>query len=230
VTRATLLRSVLSVMAFLAALLALAIYSQARATTPGDIAAPFWIAVHGAIKDFTGLFIAIPGAWLAYCFSRRSAFLTILDGLWRNMVDAKGKCVRFGIDPTRDRLDAARTALSTTIDNMRSVYRNVGESETDVGTFPFEPLHDMRRTLELYARRFATAPADALPALQQEFRAMIGDSWHALRCRFLKEFGAPLPADPITTSGFKDPRRQRRGPVPPSTSEAWSQASSSTSQ
>jgi hypothetical protein len=229
-TRATLLRSVLSVMAFLAALLALAIYAQARAVAPGDPAAPFWIAVHGAIKDFTGLFIAIPGAWLAYCFSRRSAFLTILDGLWRDMVEAKGLCAAFGRDPTDDRLEAARAALSKVIDNMRSVYRNVAESGSSIGLFPFEPLHDMRRALEVYSRAIAGAGAADRATLQAEFDAVATDSWNALRSRFLKEFAAPVPSDPITTLGFHDPRRPRLGPPPPTTSKAILQASSSTSQ
>jgi len=229
-TRATLLRSVLSVIAFLAALLALAIYARARSVAPGDASAPFWIAVHGAIKDFTGLFIAIPGAWLAYCFSRRSAFLTILDGIWRNMVEAKGLCAAFGRDPTEERLEAARTALSKAIDNMRSVYRNVDESETSIGLFPFEPLHDMRRALDVYARAIARADPDERARLQAQFGALVTDSWNALRCRFLKEFGAPEASHPVTTQGFHDPRRPRLGPVPPTTSDAVLQASSSTSQ
>ena len=37
---------------------------------------------------------------------------------------------------------------SETIDNMRSVYQNVGETGDLIGLYPYAPLHDMRRALQ----------------------------------------------------------------------------------
>jgi hypothetical protein len=41
------------------------------------------------LKDFTGVFLAIAGTYLAYCFQKRQAFLTSLRELWHKCIEAK---------------------------------------------------------------------------------------------------------------------------------------------
>jgi hypothetical protein len=50
--------------------------------------------------------------------------------------------------PTTEQYIATFCKLSETIDNMRSVYQNVGETGDLIGLYPFAPLHDMRRALQ----------------------------------------------------------------------------------
>ena len=51
---------------------------------------------------------------------------------------------------------AAFYKVSETIDTMRIVYRNAGETGGLIGLYPFEPLHDMRRALQTLDPRLST--------------------------------------------------------------------------
>ncbi len=50
--------------------------------------------------------------------------------------------------PTADDYIAAYCRISETLDNMRIVYSNVGETDELIGLYPYAPLHDMRRALQ----------------------------------------------------------------------------------
>ena len=193
-TKAGLRRNVLLVMAGFAAVPALA------------IACRFYLhsqAAYDTIKDFSSLLIAVGAAYLAYCFQRRQAFLTSLRDLWKEMIEAKGELVGYTHDPEPDRVafTRAQRTLSRAIDAVRGVYRNVGETEGQVGLYPFEPLHDMRKTLD------GLGFHDPDPARREAARARIITSWNALRWAFLREFSTPEPPHPITAYGTVDPRR-----------------------
>lgn len=156
------------------------------------------------IKDFSPLLIAIGAAYLAYCFQRRQAFLVSLRDLWKEMVEAKGELVEYTHNPAPDQaaFNKAHRALSKSIDSVRGVYKNVGETEENIGLYPLEPLHDMRRVLD------ELGFANATPDKQCAARRQIIRSWNALRWAFLKEFSTPEPPHPITARGQSDPRHR----------------------
>jgi len=105
---------------------------------------------YGILKDFSGIFVAIAAAYLAYCFQRRQAFLASLRELWDKCIEAKAELIEYTHDPLPDRakFGNAHRALSEMIDMMRAVYCNVGETKTSIGLYPFEPLHDMKKALD----------------------------------------------------------------------------------
>jgi hypothetical protein len=164
---------------------------------------PACMKVYAFQRDFTSIFISLAAAYLSYCIQQRVAFLSSLRELWRQMIAAKNALVAFTHDPTptKQEFSDAIMELSLAIDQMRGVYRNVGESTAKLGQFPFEPLHDMRRTME------ALKWKEPSEARREHARAEIERAWNSLRWKFLHEVSAPFPDEPITVPGSSDPRR-----------------------
>ena len=162
-----------------------------------------WVEGYETIKDFSPILIAISAAYLAYCFQQRQAFLVSLRNLWKEMIEAKGALVQYTHNPNPDQraFGEAHRVLSSAIDSVRGVFRNVEETEAEIGLFPFEPLHDMRRALE------SLGFVDVSVGKQEIARKQIIRSWNALRWAFLKEFSTPETAHPITSRNASDPRR-----------------------
>jgi hypothetical protein len=211
-TRTVLIRWLTAATVLMLGVLAFAIFARIQggvdlpeAQRPASSRA--WAGAYGMLVSFSSIIIAVPGAWLAFCFNRRNAFLNVLSDVWKEMVEAKNQCVRYALEPSEIRYIEAWLALSSAIDGMRSVYRNVGESHTAIGAFPFEPLKDMMVTLEAAPARLAAATGDTR-ALRDVIREEMTDSWQALRAEFLRELGAPFPTHPITERGYRDPRRK----------------------
>jgi|1186.fasta_scaffold00496_4 hypothetical protein len=159
--------------------------------------------LYQTVKDFTGIFVAIAAAYLAYCFQRRQTFLASLRELWSKCIEAKADLIEYTHEPAPDRLKFGKVhrTLSTAIDMMRAVYCNVGETEASVGRYPFEPLHDMRRALD----ELGFEAADA--AEQRKTRQRIMAAWNAFRWSFLREFSIPKPTHYIASRDAADPRR-----------------------
>jgi hypothetical protein len=108
-------------------------------------------------------------------------------------------------NPTvEDYLKTARQ-LSETIDNMRIVYSNVGETEDCIGFYPYAPLHHMRVMMETLDPRMGT------PTPQQRFemRTQVWDAFNAIREHFLDEFDMNEPSRPILV--FQMKRRKKNG-------------------
>lgn len=110
------------------------------------------------------------------------------------------------VTPQAQDYNNAYRALSTVIDEMRGVYRNIGEDQQYVGTFPYEPLHDMRRAMEQLGNGKPTADR------RREAREKIDQAWDAMRYDFLSEFETPEPLRPISKRDSK--RIQRPGSKP----------------
>ena len=149
--------------------------------------------------------------FMANAFQRRDAFVDLLRALWSHLIVAKNdvtSLARFvtagGVEKNPEsfesRYEQVYASLSHVIDEMRGVYRNVGETDTDLGLYPFEPLHDMRRSLELLGQ-------DPTVAQARETQTQVNQAWESLRFSFLKEFEAPEPTNPILGRDSHDPRR-----------------------
>lgn len=159
---------------------------------------------HRVLKDFSGIFLAIAASYLAYCFQRRQAFLSSLKDLWHKCIEAKADLVDYthNINPDQESYGKAHRSISIAIDMVCAVYCNVSESQNSLGFFPFEPLHDMRRSLENIGFQ------DVSEEQCLQARANIIQSWNTFRWVFLKELSTPKPTHYILGRNERDPRRK----------------------
>jgi hypothetical protein len=165
------------------------------------------------LRDMS-LLIATGGvAYIGNIFQKRSSFIEALKEEWRDIIATKSALFTYTqLDrPTLDQYLATFCRLSETIDNMRSVYQNVGETDDLVGLYPFAPLHDMRRALQ-------TLDPRKNPNVDAETRSLVRDailqSFYALRETFLEELDQEAPDHPLLIAGG------RRAKVSGSTSRA----------
>jgi hypothetical protein len=152
------------------------------------------------LRDMS-LLIATGGvAYITNVYQRRSSFIEALKEEWRDIIAAKSALFSYTQieKPTLDQYLATFCKLSETIDNMRSVYQNVGETGDKIGLYPYAPLHDMRRALQTLDPRKNAAP-DA--ATRNLVRDAILQSFYALRETFLEELDLEEPDHPLLISG-----------------------------
>lgn len=98
--------------------------------------------IYNGFKDLIPFAVAIPAAWLGYCFQRRQAFLKDTRELWTKLVGAVQEALQYTHATTALQSDYGRVlkGLSTAIDELRAVFSNFGEAEAQIGLFPFESL------------------------------------------------------------------------------------------
>jgi hypothetical protein len=160
------------------------------------------------LRDMS-LLIATGGvAYVANIYQKRASFIDALKEEWRDIIAAKSAVFTYTqLDrPTLDQYLTAFCKLSETIDNMRSVYQNVGETYDLIGLYPYAPLHDMRRALQtLDPRKLPVPDADA----RNLARDAVLQSFYALRENFLEELDLEEPDNPLLISGGR--RRKTSG-------------------
>ncbi len=179
-TRASLNTTLRRLYILLGVLLVLSLVAKFKAYVPGLA----MLGIDGPLGDLyeylrdMSLLIATGGvAYLTNVFQKRSGFTESLEEEWRGIVRTKATLYTFCEKPfpsTEDYL-AAFSAISCTIDNMRIVYRNVGETDRLIGLYPYAPLHDMRRAL-------------------QTVRDAVLQAFYALRETFLEELDLEEPS------------------------------------
>ena len=106
--------------------------------------------VYEYLRDMS-LLIATGGvAYVANVYQKRASFIDALKEEWRDIIAAKSALFSYTQleRPTLEQYLTTFCKLSETIDNMRSVYQNVGETSDLIGIYPYAPLHDMRRALQ----------------------------------------------------------------------------------
>jgi hypothetical protein len=167
---------------------------------------PFVISAANNFYDFMrdmSLLIATGGvAYISNVYQKRSNFVEGLEEEWRNIVRTKSVLLSTCEKPylaTDDYL-AAYYKVSETIDTMRIVYRNAGETDGLVGLYPYAPLHDMRRALQTIDPRVASDITKEKKAL---VRDAILQSFYALRENFLEELDLEEPQHPILVAGAR---------------------------
>ncbi len=153
-------------------------------------------AVYEYMKDMALVFVTVVAAYLANVFQKRSKFVENLEEEWRNIVKTKSALYTFCETPypSTDDFLAANCRISETIDTMRIVYKNKGETNNLIGLYPYAPLHDMRRAL-------ATIDPRKRQSIAPEERALVRDgilqAFHALRETFLEELDLKEPDHPL---------------------------------
>lgn len=148
---------------------------------------------YSTFKDLIPLILAIPAAYLAFCFNRRNVHIQALRSLWSNIIKAIQGAREFTQAETRTRSDYSKalSALSIVIDEVRGVFNNVGERNGEIGLYPFEALkeiHDAVRDLGFEDLATQTKAEITLTYIDQR--------WKVLRNRFLSEFERNEPDHP----------------------------------
>jgi hypothetical protein len=171
---------------------------------------PWAIGFYDFLRDTSLLIVTVIAAYMAQVYQKRASFLDNLREQWNDIVHTKGELIHYchldqpGLD---DYLLAARD-LSQTIDTMRIVYANVGETDELIGLYPYCPLHHMRVVME------SLDPRKGAPTAEQRFAAR-GEIWEAflaIREHFLDEFDIEEPTRPILIHRMK--RQKRDGATP----------------
>ena len=164
------------------------------------------VSIASQLYEFTrdmSLLIATGGvAYLSNIFQKRSKFVESLEEEWRNIVRTKSALLTYCEKPylgTDDYL-AAFSRISETIDTMRIVYRNAGETDGLVGLYPYAPLHDMRRALLTLDPRINTEPTLAQKQLAKD---AILQAFYGLREVFLEELDLEEPQHTLLISGAR---------------------------
>lgn len=152
--------------------------------------------VYDYMRDMALVFVTVVAAYLASVFQKRHNFVEALRREWHDIIKAKSALFAFTqIEaPTQKEYVTAFCAISESIDNMRSVYKNVGETGSLLGLYPYEPLHDMRRALQtLEPRKNPTLGEQQ----RTDARKAILEGWYALREQFLEELELEPPDNPL---------------------------------
>ena len=233
-TRSTLKRTLRRVYVLIALVLAIALVAKVADHVPGLAGTGFEALlkdVYEYLRDMS-LLIATGGvAYVTNVFQKRHSFVEALKEEWRDIIATKSSLFAYTQieQPTTEQYIATFCNLSETIDNMRSVYQNVGETGDTIGLYPFAPLHDMRRALQtLDPRKSINAETDA--EQRNLARDCILQSFYALRETFLEELDLEEPDHPLLISSGRrakksgstgtarraqDRQRARQDRVPP---------------
>lgn len=216
-TRTSLRRTLRRIYGLVFFVIALSLFAKFADAIPGMPRSIFDTAnkLYEALRDMA-LLIATGGvAYMTNVFQKRSNFVESLEEAWRGIVATKSSLYTFCEKPfpSTDDYLAAFCRISEAIDNMRIVYRNVGETDGLVGLYPYAPLHDMRRALQSIDPR-------KRPTINPDERKLVRDailqSFYALRENFLEELDLDAPAHPLLISAG------RRLKVPGATAAARS--------
>lgn len=156
--------------------------------------------IYDYLKDMALVLITVVAAYLANVFQKRSKFVESLEEEWRGIVRTKSALYAFCEKPypSSDDYIAAFSRISETIDNMRIVYRNAGETNELIGLYPYAPLHDMRRSLQSLDPRRRQNVSNAERNLVQD---AILQCFYALRENFLEELDLEQPTHPLLIYG-----------------------------
>src|SRR5215831_6503930 len=202
-TRSTLKRALRRVYAVLVLVLGISLLAKVADHMPmldGSGLEKFLKDIYEYLRDMS-LLIATGGvAYITNLFQKRSGFVEALKEEWRDIIATKSALFAYTQleRPTADEYIATFCKLSETIDNMRSVYQNVGETRDLIGLYPYAPLHDMRRALQ-------TLDPRKNPNLDAQARNLVRDailqSFYALRETFLEELDLEEPDHPLLISG-----------------------------
>lgn len=149
--------------------------------------------IYNTFKDLIPFVIAIPAAWLGYCFSRRLAYLQHLRTLWAQLNIAVQKCFQYTHQeaPTQNQYGEVLTNMSTVIDEIRGAFKNIGERPGKRGLYPFEEIKLIRKIVSDlgFGDQYDVAVAE-------ESRKKIVKHWKRVQEPFLSEFDREEPTYP----------------------------------
>jgi hypothetical protein len=214
-TRSRLNRTLRRTYILLGAVLVVSLATKLAGHVPGIPGSPLEAIakdVYEYMKDMALVFVTVVAAYLANVFQKRSNFVEGLEEQWRAIVATKSALYGYLEKPfpTLDDYIAAFSSLSATIDTMRIIYRNAGETRHFVGLYPYAPLHDMRRVLQSMDPRLRTT----LPEDERKLAsAAVNQLFAALRENFLEELDLQEPDHPLLISAGRRLKVNGQTPV-----------------
>lgn len=158
------------------------------------IGPPIPTPYYETFKDITPFILAIPAAYLGYCFQQRSSYLQSLRSLWSQLVQAVNNAIQYTyIDkPTRGQYGEVLTLLSIVIDELRGVYKNIGERSDNTGLYPYEPIKDIHKVISELGFTRLNENKRALA------RKRVIGHWKSIRSNFLDEFDRAEPTKVVS--------------------------------
>ncbi|MCC7478072.1 hypothetical protein IT575_06385 [bacterium] len=182
-TRRTLLKIVKSVMWIFAALLVLGI--GLRLWAPDTFYLTF--------KDLIPLGIAIPVAYLSYCYQERASFNRELRTLWAQLIQAQqaAKDYTHLHEPAHSDYAATLSKLSVAIESVRALFKNYSERDGEAGIYPYDSFKDIFRVVRELGHG-AEVTDERREAARHEIEAL----WKKFRSEFLIEMDRDAPASP----------------------------------
>lgn len=154
---------------------------------------------YSTFKDLLPLIFAVPLGYLGFCFQRRNSFMSSLKELWKNMIVAVNEAIQYTHNEENTQEDFGRvlTKLSEVIDELRGVYKNIGESELSVGLYPFEPI----KLISVEIKKLGYGGLEN--QIRENARRVILGNWKSIRNEFLHEFDRYEPTKPVTPYKLK---------------------------
>ena len=158
-----------------------------------------WLAAsnsqyYSTFKDLGPFFFAVIVAYLGYCFQRRSSYLESLRLLWSQLVRAVQEAIKYTYDdtPTQDEYADALASLGIAIDELRGVYKNIGEGPGKIGYYPYEPLKEIFNAVSELG--YGSLTED----MRDTARRRIVGHWTSIRANFLEEFDRAEPSKVVS--------------------------------
>jgi hypothetical protein len=150
--------------------------------------------LYDTFKDLAPFFFAVVVAYLGYCFQRRSSYLESLRLLWSQLVHAVQLAIKYTYDdtPTQEEYADVLAALGVAIDELRGVYKNIGEGPGQVGYYPYEPLK------EIFSAASELGFGDLTEEMRETARRRINGHWKSIRANFLDEFDRAEPTKVVS--------------------------------
>jgi hypothetical protein len=150
--------------------------------------------VYGTYKDLIPFIIAIPAAWLGFCFQRRTSYLSALRAFWDDLIPTVQQAIQYTYlqKPTEEVFAATMRDLSTVIDSLRGVFRNI-PTEDPVGLYPYENLKDIRMVISWLGYSNDHSDHDRYWA-----RRCIVTLWASMHQAMLLEFDREIPVYPLS--------------------------------
>lgn len=140
-------------------------------------------------KDLIPLLIAIPAAYLGYCFQRRHNYLQALRDLWKTLIPAVQRAIQYThLDqPNTTEFSGVMRDLSTVIDSLRGIFKNVPTPGDRRGHYPYEPIKDIAKAID-WLQKTKWTENDRYIA-----RRCITHVWYKMHSAMLKEFDRAVP-------------------------------------
>lgn len=140
--------------------------------------------------DLVPLIIAIPAAYLGFSFQKRYNYLQSLRQVWKNLVYSTQKAVLFTKLKSHNEKEWIETLLNLriSIEEVRSVYKNLSETDFEEGYYPFESL---KKIFEI----ISDLKSDDIKIKDARFaEEAIEFHWKIVRKAFLSEFDRSAPS------------------------------------
>ena len=146
---------------------------------------------YNTFKDLVPLIIAIPAAWLGYCFQRRQAYLKDVKELWSKLAGAVQDSIQYThlTAPSQEEFATVLRTLSLATEETRAVFSNVGEGQDRVGLFPFESIKLIHGKVSRLSFG-SDFKADQAVVARREIVGL----WKKLRSHYLSELERGVPA------------------------------------